>query len=38
MTIALKSIAAAFVAFLTEPHFRVMFLGGIERKWVSIIK
>lgn len=37
MTIALKCIAAVFVGSLTEPLLRVIFLGGIVRKWVSAI-
>ena len=37
MTIALRRIAAVFLVSLIEPHLRVIFLGGIERKWVSVM-
>ena len=37
MTIALSCIAAGFVVSLIEPHLRVIFLGGIEQKWVSVM-
>ena len=37
MTIALRCFAAVFVVSLIEPHLRVIFLGGIEQKWVSVM-
>ena len=37
MTIDLRCIAAVFVESITEPHLRVIFSGGIERKWVSVM-
>ena len=36
MIIALRCIAAVFGVSLIEPHLRVIFLGGIERKLVSV--
>ena len=37
MTIALRCFAAVFVVPLIEPHLRVIFLGGIEQKRVSVM-
>ena len=37
MTIALRCFAAVFVVPLIEHHLRVIFLGGIEQKRVSVM-